>query len=93
MVRNPEADALKAFLISANVSHWKTGTDLFNPDFSWQTIAYCSVYRDILAFTGCIFIIPILSFIWLRLSVTPSQSYSFSRQKHVSHLYPSIPYC
>lgn len=73
----------------ANVSHWKTGTDLFNPDFSWQTIAWCSLYRDLLAFTGCIFIIPILRFIWLKLPVTP-HSYIFSRQKHTCYLRSSI---
>lgn len=46
------------------VSHWNTGTDLFNPEFTWQKIAYCSLFRDFLAFSGCVFIVPVLRFIW-----------------------------
>lgn len=49
------------------VNPWEIGTDLFNPDFSWQYIAYCSTYRNVLACAGIIFILPILRYIWHKL--------------------------
>ena len=52
----------------ANMSHWKSGTCLFSETYSWQEVAWCSFYRDVLAVVGIIAMLPVLSFIWKRLS-------------------------
>ena len=118
MARNPEADALKAFLILAvvfvhlcaaipleqNASYIRTPLSVlisyyFMPLFMAiagyffrYTVDKAPLHSLVInKFTELI--IPILRFIWLRLSIIPPNPIFFSRQKHVSHLYPSILYC
>ncbi|MBR5196238.1 MAG: acyltransferase family protein [Akkermansia sp.] len=51
-----------------NVSHWKTGTCLFSGVYSWQEVAWCSLYRNALAVVGIAAMVPVLAFVWKRLS-------------------------
>lgn len=52
------------FYAPADVSHWKTGTCLFSDTYSWQKVAYCCLYRDVLAFAGIVTMVPILRYVW-----------------------------
>ncbi len=50
--------------VPENMSHWKTGTCLFSGAYSWQEIAWCSVYRDVIAALGIVSMVPLLRYIW-----------------------------
>lgn len=51
-----------------NVSHWKTGTCLFSDTYSWQEVAWCSFYRDVIAAVGIVAVVPLLAYAWKLLS-------------------------
>lgn len=59
---------LLCILAPANMSHWKSGTCLFSGTYSWQEVAWCSFYRDVIAAVGIVTMLPVLAVVWNRLS-------------------------
>ena len=59
---------LLCILAPANMSHWKSGTCLFSDTYSWQEVAWCSFYRDVIAAVGIVAVVPLLTYAWKLLS-------------------------
>ena len=57
-----------SYYAPVNMSHWKTGTCLFSADYSWWEVAWCSLYRDVVAAVGIVFMLPVLRSVWKCLS-------------------------
>ena len=59
---------LLCILSPENMSHWKSGTCLFSDIYSWQEVAWCSLYRDVIAAVGIVTMLPVLAYAWKILS-------------------------